>query len=96
MLLSRRGARSPEWAQLIADVLNVTLVTHQGSETGGALGAARLAWLADGGEIAKVCIKPAEKQRFTPDTRHWEYLQQRLQRFRLMYQQQREARKSLP
>lgn len=94
--LAGGGARSPEWAQLIADVLNVTLVTHQGSETGGALGAARLAWLADGGEMATVCIKPAEKQRFTPDASHWEYLQQRLQRFRLMYQQQREARKSLP
>ncbi|MGS0759330.1 FGGY-family carbohydrate kinase, partial [Roseateles sp. GG27B] len=44
------GARSALWAQLLADVLDVTLVTHSGGEAGGALGAARLAWLADLGQ----------------------------------------------
>ncbi len=89
------GARSAEWAQLIADVLNLPIVTHEGGEAGGALGAARLAWLADGGDEAQVCIKPKEKQRFTPQAERWAYLQQRLQNYRLMYQQQREARKIL-
>ena len=36
------GSRSAFWAQLIADVLNVEIVVHTGSEAGGALGAARL------------------------------------------------------
>ncbi|MFT2604058.1 FGGY-family carbohydrate kinase, partial [Escherichia coli] len=44
------GARSAYWAQLLADALQVRVVTHVGSEAGGALGAARLAWLADGGD----------------------------------------------
>lgn len=40
------GARSPFWAQLLADILAMPVVTHKGGETGGALGAARLAcWL---------------------------------------------------
>lgn len=37
------GARSPFWAQLLADILAMPVVTHKGGETGGALGAARLA-----------------------------------------------------
>jgi sugar (pentulose or hexulose) kinase len=55
--LTGGGARSPLWAQLIADVLNIPMVTHPASSSG-ALGAARLAWLADGGDEAKVCLKP--------------------------------------
>jgi xylulokinase len=42
------GARSPFWAQLLADILAMPVVTHKGGETGGALGAARLACLAAG------------------------------------------------
>jgi xylulokinase len=33
---------------LIADVLNIPIITHEGGEAGGALGAARLAWLVTG------------------------------------------------
>ncbi|GHK57173.1 hypothetical protein KPZU09_69090 [Klebsiella pneumoniae] len=43
MLAGGRGARSPFWAQLLADILAMPVVTHKGGETGGALGAARLA-----------------------------------------------------
>lgn len=39
-----RGARSPFWAQLLADILAMPVVTHKGGETGGAL--ARRGWLA--------------------------------------------------
>ena len=46
------GARSEWWAQLLASTLGVALRLHDGSEAGGALGAARLAWLADGGNLA--------------------------------------------
>lgn len=86
------GARSPWWAQMMADVLNITVVTHQGGEAGGALGAARLGWLADGGEETQVCQKPAELKRYLPDAGHHQALQKRLNHFHLLYQQQREAR----
>lgn len=49
------GARSPFWAQLLADILAMPVVTHKGGETGGALGAARLACLATGKPIDAVC-----------------------------------------
>ncbi|WP_034914917.1 MULTISPECIES: xylulokinase [Erwinia] len=86
------GARSPWWAQLMADVLNLPVVTHKGGEAGGALGAARLGWLADGGDEAQVCRKPAELKRYLPDAGRHAVLEKRLDYFRLLYQQQREAR----
>lgn len=86
------GARSPWWAQLIADVLNMPIVTHQGGEAGGALGAARLGWLAVGGDEAEVCQKPPVLQRYLPDAGRHHLLQKRLAWFRLLYQQQLEAR----
>ena len=44
------GARSALWAQLLSSTLNLPLHTHTGGKAGGALGAARLAWLADLGQ----------------------------------------------
>lgn len=79
------GARSPYWAQLLADALDVRIVTHVGSEAGGALGAARLAWMADGGEEAVVCSKPAQQALFTPDSVRHAALQPRLARYREVY-----------
>ncbi len=61
------GARSAWWARLLASTLGVALQTHPGGEAGGALGAARLAWLADGGDPAQVCQVPEVAQRFEPD-----------------------------
>ncbi|MBF9265505.1 xylulokinase, partial [Paracidovorax cattleyae] len=58
MALVGGGARSAWWGQLLADILQVPLTLYEGSETGGALGAARLAWLADGGRVAEVCALP--------------------------------------
>ncbi|MDT7838352.1 xylulokinase [Aquabacterium sp. OR-4] len=80
------GARSPLWAQLIADALQVDIVRHDGSEAGGALGAARLGWLADGGDLARVCTRPPELARHRPDSARHARLQPRLQRFRELYQ----------
>ena len=93
--LTGGGARSPLWAQLIADVLNIPMVTHPASSSG-ALGAARLAWLADGGDEAKVCLKPPVVTHFTPQPERGEWLAKRLALFRLLYQQQQEARTLLP
>ncbi|WP_044172775.1 xylulokinase [Phytobacter massiliensis] len=93
--LTGGGARSPLWAQLIADVLHIPMVTHPASSSG-ALGAARLAWLADGGDEAKVCLKPPVVTRFTPQPGRSEWLTKRLALFRLLYQQQQVARTLLP
>ncbi|WP_420105175.1 xylulokinase [Herbaspirillum huttiense] len=79
------GARSIYWAQLLADALQVRIVTHVGSEAGGALGAARLAWLADGGDEAEVCRKPAQQALYQPDAGRHAALQVRLQRYRAIY-----------
>ncbi|ORJ25726.1 xylulokinase [Rouxiella badensis] len=87
------GARSDEWAQLIADALNLTITTHQDGEAGGALGAARLGWLAAGGEQSKVCRKPLTKKTFSPDTARHQVLQSRLATWRKLYQQQVELRR---
>lgn len=87
------GARSALWAQLLASVLGVALHTHAGSEAGGALGAARLAWLADlGGQgvdseaaIAQVCLPPPVARRFEPDAAERAALLPRHARFQDLY-----------
>jgi xylulokinase len=79
------GARSAFWAQLHADVLGLEIVTLDGGEAGGALGAARLAWLADGGDEAQVCRMPAVRDTYTPNPQRGEALALRYQRFRSLY-----------
>lgn len=83
------GARSALWAQLIADALDVETVVHAGSQAGGALGAARLGWLAAGGEEALVCTRPEITSRHRPDAGRHQQLQPRLERFRQVYQRLR-------
>ena len=79
------GARSSWWAQLLADILEVPLTLAEGGEAGGALGAARLAWLADGGAIAAVCTAPAVRQRFDPKAEAAVGHRARHARFRKLY-----------
>jgi xylulokinase len=79
------GARSPFWAQLHADVLGLEVRTLDGGEAGGALGAARLAWLADGGDEAEVCRPPALRQRYEPRPARTDALAARHERFRGLY-----------
>lgn len=86
------GSRSPIWAQLIADILDRPILTHKESAAGGAFGAARLGWLATGTDEATICTKPAIKHRFVPQKERYTHLQNRLELFRLLYQQQKSAR----
>ncbi|MEJ8846579.1 xylulokinase [Variovorax rhizosphaerae] len=79
------GARSAWWAQLLADILEVPLALGEGGEAGGALGAARLGWLADGGDVATVCLRPALKQRFVPNASLAAAHAERRVRFRALY-----------
>ena len=69
MSLVGGGSRSALWAQLLASALNLELQVHDGGAAGGALGAARLAWLADGGDEEAVCTVPATVARYTPKGR---------------------------
>ncbi|MGN6140485.1 MAG: xylulokinase [Ralstonia sp.] len=79
------GSRSPFWAQLLADTLNTELTTHVGSEAGGALGAARLGWMADGGIETAVCAKPPVQATYRPDAARHARLAERLSTFRALY-----------
>ena len=79
------GSRSRDWAQLLASILDTEIVTLEGSETGGALGAARLGWLAAGGHESEVCRAPAVRERFLPNAAQRERLLPRYQRFTSLY-----------
>ena len=79
------GSRSAWWAQLLADTFGLTLTVHQDSETGGAMGAARLAWLACGGTVDRVCTTPPVRQAFVPDPARGARLGIRHERFRRLY-----------
>jgi xylulokinase len=79
------GARNVWWAQLLADVLGLPLTLHHGAESGAALGAARLAWLACGGGVEDVCTVPTVSRRFTPQPSLEAGLMQRHQRFQALY-----------
>ncbi|MGQ0711303.1 MAG: xylulokinase [Rhodoferax sp.] len=80
------GARSAFWTQMLASCLQVPLCISSAAAHGGALGAARLAWLADGGLPSDVCTRDAHPTRFTPDAQEHALLLPRYQRFRTLYQ----------
>lgn len=82
------GSRSAWWAQLLADTLALTLTVHQDSERGGAMGAARLAWLATRASQDTVCTTPTVVARYTPDPEHHQTLMPRFQRFQALYANQ--------
>ncbi len=85
LVLVGGGARSAWWAQLLADVLETPLAICEGSEAGGALGAARLAWLSDGGTLHEVCRRPVLRQRFEPARASADHLRARHARFKALY-----------
>lgn len=79
------GARSDWWATLLASLLNTRLITGVGAEAGGALGAARLAWLACGGSLAEVCGTPEIARVAEPDAALAAELLPRHARFQRLY-----------
>jgi xylulokinase len=79
------GARSAFWAQQLASALNAEIVTHGSSAVGGALGAARLAWLATGATASTVCLSPEVEATYRPDPTEQAMLQERNATFRSLY-----------
>jgi len=79
------GARSAYWARLLATLLDRPLTKRDGGEAGGALGAARLAWLADGGHLDEVCAKQVVIESFQPQPERHAGLMARYERFRALY-----------
>ncbi len=62
------GSRLPYWGELLAAALGRPLTYRRASEVGAALGAARLARLASGGErVEEVCVAPAIERVVRPD-----------------------------
>ncbi len=57
------GSRSDYWAELLAAVLERPLILRAGASASAALGAARLGWLAAGGDEGDVCrVAPVERR----------------------------------
>ena len=83
------GARSARWAQQLASSLQVEIATHAESAAGGALGAARLGWLArlGGGaaSVEQVCPPPAMARSYLPDAAEQAMLAPRYARFKALY-----------
>ena len=80
------GARSDLFLQVIADALDVTIERYAGAEAGAALGAARLAMMADGASVADVALKPEVESVFEPRAAEGERHGARRARFRRLYE----------
>ena len=72
-------------AQLLASVLHCPLHRPLGAHAAAALGAARLAWLADGGSEAQVCQALPLQQAFVPSAAQSTLLAGRHARFKALY-----------
>ena len=80
------GARSPLWAQVMADVLDLPLNQVAESEIGCALGAARLARLAAGEPVSSLA-RPARVRTFTPRAERAALHARRHRRWQALYPQ---------
>lgn len=79
------GARSNYWAQLIANALNILIVTHSSGQVGAVMGAVRLARMASGENMGDVCERPATLKEYQPQSELVRALEERLHRFRSIY-----------
>lgn len=78
------GARSPFWAQLLADILAMPVVTHKGGETGGALGRRGWpVWRRGNRWLPSVKTRDLSDRRAAPERHH--ILMQRYAQFKALY-----------
>lgn len=78
------GARSAVWSQIVADVLGIPLHQVAESEIGCALGAARLARMANGSGL-EVARKPQRLRSFEPRHEQQQQHRERHQRWQQLY-----------
>ena len=83
------GARSTLWAQLFADASGVPIRRPPDTQSIAALGAARLGWLAVGGDFSVVVRSPSHSQDFFPVDERRSILLERLASYRALYTQLR-------
>lgn len=67
LLATGGGTNNPVWLAMIASLLGRPLLVPADNDVGAALGAARLAILANGGAVNTVCTKPQIKSELQPD-----------------------------
>jgi xylulokinase len=79
------GARSNPWAQLLASALGTPLQRPEGAHAAAALGAARLAAMACGGDEAHWCQPLAADATFQPEPAQQALLAERYDRFVALY-----------
>ena len=80
------GARSRYWGSILAAALGTRLVYLDGGEVGPALGAAKLAQIADtGASAAEVCTRPPVAHVIEPDPLLAERLTPKREKFRAAY-----------
>jgi xylulokinase len=86
------GARSAYWGRILASVLGRPLIYRDGGDVGPALGAARLAQLADtGGSIDDICPPPPILTVIEPDQRLHDGYAAKLPNFRSLYKNVKSA-----
>jgi xylulokinase len=83
------GSKSPLWAQLLADILNIRIATYKVSSVGAALGAARLGQLAaegsDAAAVQRICKQHEVEKIYTPQAVVHDGLMRRYSRFTALY-----------
>lgn len=68
LLATGGGANNKIWLKLIASITGCAIQVPSGTDHGAALGAARLAMIADGAEAGQVCQKPDIADVIMPDS----------------------------
>ena len=86
LLATGGGAKSRVWLAMIASLLNRPLLLASDSDTGAALGAARLAMVADGRSVALVCTKPEISDVVQPNPAITQSLSEKRVTSQLLYQ----------
>jgi xylulokinase len=82
------GARSAYWGKILSAALGRPLVYCDGGEVGPALGAARLAQLADtGGKVEDICPAPAISAIIEPDPALTDLYAKKITTYRTLYTQ---------
>lgn len=67
LLATGGGAANLQWLHYVASVTDCEIAVPEAAETGAALGAARLAMMADGGDVLYICRQPEIAETILPN-----------------------------